>query len=67
MSTLAELQAQLDGIDRAIASGTLTVKHGDTMHTARSMAELLQARAHILGQMGRRGIRTIRVQTRSGY
>lgn len=40
-------QTQLDAVERAIASGELTVRFGDRTVTYRSMEELLQARAVI--------------------
>lgn len=51
MATLETLQARLESLDAAIASGVLTVRHGETTTTFRSMAELLQARAHIQSQI----------------
>ena len=42
---MAFTQADLDAVDRAIASGELTVRSADgKMVTLRTMAELLQAR-----------------------
>lgn len=39
---MAWTQAQIDGLKTAIASGVLTVKHGDTLTTFRSLAEMKQ-------------------------
>lgn len=44
---MATLQQQLDAINAEIASGQLSVKHGETAKTARPLAELLQIRADI--------------------
>ncbi len=49
--TLLVLQARLEALDAAIASGVLTVKHGETLTTFRSMKEMLQARDLLLGQI----------------
>ena len=51
MASLATLQARLEALDAAIASGVLTVKHGDTLTTFRSMSDLLKARELILKQI----------------
>lgn len=44
---MAFTSADLDAVDRAIASGELTVRTNDRLVTYRSMAELAQARAAI--------------------
>jgi hypothetical protein len=41
---MAFIQSQLDGIEAAIASGTLTVEYDGKRLTYRSMSELIQAR-----------------------
>lgn len=41
---MAFTQSDIDAIDRAIASGELTVRHGDRLTTYRSVQELLAAR-----------------------
>lgn len=51
MASLATLQARLEALDAAIASGVLTVKHGETLTTFRSMKEMLQARDLLLEQI----------------
>lgn len=52
MATLATLQTRLETLDASIASGVLTVKHGDTLTTFRSMSEMLDARALLVKQIG---------------
>jgi hypothetical protein len=39
---MAYTQAQIDALKRAIASGVLTVRHGDEQVTYRSIAEMRQ-------------------------
>lgn len=51
MASLATLQARLEALDAAIVSGVLTVKHGETLTTFRSMKEMLQARDLLLEQI----------------
>lgn len=48
---MAFTQTDLDAVDRAIASGELTVRTGDRMVTYRSMAELKEARATIVSAL----------------
>lgn len=48
---MAFTQDDLAAIDKAIASGELTVKYGDTVTTYRSIAELKQARAMIQDEL----------------
>ena len=55
MASLATLQARLEALDAAIASGVLTVKHGETLTTFRSMSEMLQARNLLLAQIAAAG------------
>ena len=45
--TDAELQAFLDKLDEAIATGAMTVKHGDKAVTYRSVKEMLEARERL--------------------
>lgn len=45
-------QTDLDRIEAAIASGTLTVKYADKQVTYASMADLMKARDLIRKQMG---------------
>lgn len=47
MRVMAYTQSDLDAIDAAIADGNLTVRMGERLVTRRSVAELLQMRAHI--------------------
>lgn len=59
---MAYSQADLDALDKAIASGTLEVQYADRRVKYRSMDELLQARQHVASQMaaatpGRTGFR----------
>lgn len=44
---MAYTQTDLDAIDAAIADGNLTVRIADRLVTRRSIAELLQMRAHV--------------------
>lgn len=61
MASLETLQTRLEALDVAIASGVLTVKHGDTQTTFHSMEGLLKARAEIARQInGLNGSRRIR-------
>lgn len=48
---MAYTQADLDALDRAIASSTLEVQLGERRVKYRSMAELLQARQHVASQI----------------
>ncbi|MBP8789671.1 MAG: hypothetical protein KBH41_19840 [Azonexus sp.] len=48
---MAFTSSDLDAIDRAIASGELTVRSNDRMVTYRSMDELTAARAAISGAL----------------
>ena len=48
---MAFTQADLDAVDRAIASGELSVRTNDRSVTYRSMAELRDARATISGAL----------------
>jgi hypothetical protein len=41
---MAFTQVQLDAIDKAIATGVLSVKHGEETTVFRSMPEMLEAR-----------------------
>lgn len=40
---MAYTQAQIDSLKKAIASGVSTVRHGDTLTTFRSLAEMKEA------------------------
>jgi hypothetical protein len=48
---MAFTSSDLDAVDRAIASGELTVRSNDRMVTYRSMDELIAARAAISGAL----------------
>lgn len=48
---MAYSQADLDALDKAIASGTLSVQYGDRRVQYRSMDELLLARRHVADQI----------------
>lgn len=48
---MAYSQADVDALDKAIASGTLSVQYGDRRVQYRSMDELLQARQHVANQI----------------
>ena len=41
---MAITQADIDALDRAIASGVLTVRHGDSLVTYQSAAEMWKTR-----------------------
>lgn len=51
MSIMAFTSADLDAIDRAIASGELTVRNGESLVTYRSMDELLKARDKVAASL----------------
>lgn len=55
MASLATLQARLEALDEAIASGVLTFKHGETLTTFRSMDDMLKARNLLLAQIATAG------------
>lgn len=48
---MAFTQLDIDALDRAIASGELTVRHGDRLVTYRSVDELLRARSAIAAEI----------------
>jgi hypothetical protein len=48
---MAYTQADLDALDRAIASSQLEVEYGDRRVKYRSMDELLSARQHVAQQL----------------
>ena len=50
-ATLEQLEARRDALDKAIASGVLTIRHGDEQTTFRSMSEMMQARAFVQSQI----------------
>lgn len=51
MASLETLYARREALDAAIASGVLTVRHGETSTTFHSMSDLLKARAHVQAQI----------------
>lgn len=67
---MALTQADLDALDRAIASSTLEVQLDGRRVKYRSMDELLQARSHVAAQLasaaGRGGFRRVTFQTLRG-
>lgn len=48
---MAYTTADLDALDKAIASSTLEVQYADRRVKYRSMTELLQARQHVAAQI----------------
>lgn len=67
---MALTQADLDALDRAIASSQLEVQYADRRVKFRSMDELLKARAHVAAQIasstGRGSFRRMTFQTLRG-
>lgn len=67
---MALTQADLDALDRAIASSTLEVQFADRRVKYRSMDELIKARGHVASQVstaaGRGGFRRMTFQTLRG-
>lgn len=62
--------AQLEAIETAIASGSLTVRYADKMRTYRSLDDLLRIRSTIRQALGLNGTgpsRQVRPVTRSGW
>lgn len=51
MASLATLKARLEALDAAIATGVLTVEHGETRTTFRSMSEMMKARSMLVKQI----------------
>lgn len=64
MSTVAD---RLAALKRARDSGVLTVRHGDTSTTYRSLDEIERIISALEVQVNGRGIRTIRIHPRSGW
>lgn len=56
---MAFTSSDLDAVDRAIASGELTVRSNDRMVTYRSMDELTAARAAISGALAAASASTV--------
>lgn len=67
---MALTQADLDALDRAIASSTLEVQFADRRVKYRSMDELIMARGHVASQISaassRSGFRRMTFQTLRG-
>jgi len=70
MAELAELQSDLEELQRAKRSGVLTVRHGEKLVTYRSMTDILRAEAdtkrEIAALQGTTKRRQMRVQTARG-
>ena len=71
MATLAELKARRDALDKALASGVLTLREGDKQVTYRSLAEMAGALADLDTQIAalEGTVRTRRIypQTKKGW
>lgn len=70
---LAEVDAQIDALERCIATGQLQVSYGDKSVRYRDLAEMqktlqwLESKREQLGGTARTGGRQIRMVTRDGY
>lgn len=70
MATKAEITEQLEAIERAYATGTLRVKHGETETLYRSLEEMekiirtLKGQLEDFGTTPKRGPRYIRQETK---
>lgn len=53
MATEAELEARRDKLSAAIASGVLSVRHGDVQTTYRSMGEMKDALRHVEAELAK--------------
>lgn len=51
MATVSDLKARLEKLDASIASGVLSVRHGDTQTTFKSTVEMMKARALLVKQI----------------
>lgn len=51
MASSSELTARLEALDKALATGALTVRHGDTETTYRSLEEMMKIRAGLNDQI----------------
>lgn len=72
MADVNTLQTRLELLEKALASGTLVVRHGDTSITYNTTSELLHAIDYIKGQIGKADGSTARKpgyieQTGKGY
>lgn len=66
MASLATLEARLEALDASIASGVLSVRHGETYTEFRNMADMLKARSLLLEQIAAAG-GTARTRVRYAY
>jgi aspartate aminotransferase-like enzyme len=64
---MSDVATRLAALKAARDSGVLTVRHGDTSTTFRSLAEIERIIAVLEPQVNGRGIRTIRMHPRSGW
>jgi len=64
---MSDVATRLAALKAARDSGVLTVRHGDTSTTFRSLDEIERIIAVLETQVNGRGIRTIRMQPRSGW
>lgn len=60
MATKAEVTLQLERIEKAYATGTLKVKHGDTETTFRSLDEMERIIRYLKGILDNWGTKTTR-------
>jgi len=61
---VAFVQSQIDALKTAIATGVLTVKHGETLTTYRSMDEMLRLLAVMEAEVNGRSRRTVATYSR---
>lgn len=72
MATLAQLQARLESLRKARDTGALSVHHGETSTTFRSLAEMnsiiadLEAQITVASGTGKR-VRAVRFSTNDGW
>lgn len=70
---LAEVELQIDALERCIATGQLQVSYGDKSVRYRDLAEMqktlawLESKREQLGGTERTGARQIRMVTRDGF
>jgi hypothetical protein len=71
MATVTELQAMLESVRRARASGVLTIRKGDDSTTFRSLKEMdaiiAGLEAELANADGAKRYRTLRVYSGSGW
>lgn len=51
MASASTIQTRIDAIEKALATGVLTVRHGETTTTYRSLEEMLKIRADLEDQL----------------